>query len=133
MAHRDLCHPSQGRRIASVLHWISRFHETTYLRSPSPPQALAPPQDRYLARTQRRSRHHRGPHRLSQTQAPRLPSSYTHRGRYYALRETARFDDAGLWSHDAVWFSRYGTLVSTSRPSSIRPRGDTSPTNWPTR
>jgi hypothetical protein len=30
-----------------------------------------------------------------------------------ALREAARFDDAGLWSHDAVWFSRYGTLVST--------------------
>jgi hypothetical protein len=40
-------------------------------------------------------------------------SSYTHRGRYYALRETARFDDTGLWSHDAVWFSRFGTLVST--------------------
>ena len=40
-------------------------------------------------------------------------SSYTHRGRYYALRETARFDDGGLWSHDAVWFSRHGTLVST--------------------
>jgi hypothetical protein len=40
-------------------------------------------------------------------------SSYTHRGRYYALRETARFDDAGLWSQDAVWFSRYGTLVAT--------------------
>jgi hypothetical protein len=40
-------------------------------------------------------------------------SSYTHRGRYYALREAARFDDAGLWSHDAVWFSRHGTLVST--------------------
>jgi hypothetical protein len=40
-------------------------------------------------------------------------SSYTHRGRYYALRETTRFDDAGLWSHDAVWFSRFGTLVST--------------------
>src|ERR1700721_1089350 len=40
-------------------------------------------------------------------------SSYTHRGRFYALRETARFDAAGLWSHDAVWFSRYGTLVST--------------------
>jgi hypothetical protein len=40
-------------------------------------------------------------------------SSYTHRGRYYALRETARFDDAGLWSHDAVWFSRFGTLVAT--------------------
>ena len=40
-------------------------------------------------------------------------SSYTHRGRYYALRETARFDDAGLWSHEAVWFSRHGTLVAT--------------------
>src|SRR6266436_7436936 len=40
-------------------------------------------------------------------------SSYTHRGRYYALRETVRFDDAGLWSHDAVWFSRHGTLVTT--------------------
>src|ERR1017187_4886577 len=40
-------------------------------------------------------------------------SSYPHRGRYYALRETARFDDHGLWSHEAVWFSRYGTLVST--------------------
>jgi hypothetical protein len=40
-------------------------------------------------------------------------SSYTHGGRYYALRETARFDDAGLWSHDAVWFSRHGTLVAT--------------------
>ena len=39
--------------------------------------------------------------------------SYTHRGRYYTLRETARFDDAGLWSQDTVWFSRYGTLVST--------------------
>lgn len=40
-------------------------------------------------------------------------SSYTHRGRYYALRETARFNDAGLWSHDSVWFSRHGTLVAT--------------------
>lgn len=40
-------------------------------------------------------------------------SSYTHRGRYYSLREIARFNDAGLWSHDAVWFSRYGTLVDT--------------------
>ena len=40
-------------------------------------------------------------------------SSYTHRGRYYALRETVRFDNAGLWSHDSVWFSRHGTLVAT--------------------
>lgn len=40
-------------------------------------------------------------------------SSYTHRGSYYTLNEIARFDDAGLWSHEAVWFSRYGTLLST--------------------
>src|SRR3954468_9212254 len=41
-------------------------------------------------------------------------SSYTHRGRYYALREAARFDEAGLWSNDDVRFSRYGALVATS-------------------
>jgi hypothetical protein len=40
-------------------------------------------------------------------------SSYTHRGRYYTLREIARFDDNGLWSHQAVCFSRYGTLLAT--------------------
>src|SRR5947209_15198701 len=40
-------------------------------------------------------------------------SSYTHRGRYYALREAAHFDEVGLWSHEDVWFSRYGTLIST--------------------
>ncbi|MGH9320527.1 MAG: hypothetical protein ACRD3V_11670 [Vicinamibacteria bacterium] len=40
-------------------------------------------------------------------------SSYTHRGRFYTLREIARFDDDGLWSHEAVWFSRHGTLVNT--------------------
>jgi DNA-binding transcriptional regulator YhcF (GntR family) len=40
-------------------------------------------------------------------------SSYTHRGSYYTLNEIARFDDAGLWSHEAVWFSRYGTLLTT--------------------
>jgi len=40
-------------------------------------------------------------------------ASYTHRGRFYALSEVVRFDDRGLWSHEAVWFSRYGTLLST--------------------
>jgi hypothetical protein len=40
-------------------------------------------------------------------------SSYTHRGRYYTLREIVRFDDDGLWSHEDVWFSRHGTLVAT--------------------
>ena len=36
-----------------------------------------------------------------------------HRGRFYTLAETARFDDHGLWAHEAVWFSRYGTLLAT--------------------
>ncbi len=40
-------------------------------------------------------------------------ASYTHRGRFYTLPEIARFADRGLWSHEAVWFSRYGTLLST--------------------
>src|SRR6266478_1545235 len=40
-------------------------------------------------------------------------ASYTHRGRFYTLAEIARFDDHGLWSHEAVYFSRYGTLLST--------------------
>ena len=40
-------------------------------------------------------------------------SSYTHRGRFYTLREIVRFDDDGLWSHEAVRFSRHGTLVNT--------------------
>ena len=35
-------------------------------------------------------------------------SSYSHRGRYYALSETARFDELGLWSFRSVWFSRHG-------------------------
>ena len=40
-------------------------------------------------------------------------SSYSHRGRYYTLDEIARFDELGLWSFRQVWFSRFGTLVST--------------------
>ena len=40
-------------------------------------------------------------------------ASYSHRGRFYTLPEIARFDDRGLWSHEAVWFSRYGTLLAT--------------------
>jgi len=40
-------------------------------------------------------------------------ASYTHRGRFYTLAEIARFDDHGLWSHEAVWFSRFGTLLAT--------------------
>jgi hypothetical protein len=40
-------------------------------------------------------------------------ASYTHRGRFYTLSDIARFDDHGLWSHEDVWFSRYGTLLAT--------------------
>src|ERR1700686_5206837 len=45
-------------------------------------------------------------------------TSYSHRGRFYTLDRIARFDRQGLWSHDSVFFSRYGTLVIPPRPSS---------------
>lgn len=41
-------------------------------------------------------------------------SSYSHRGMYYTLQSIAEFDAAGLWSHRAVWFSRFGSLLETS-------------------
>ncbi len=41
-------------------------------------------------------------------------TSYSHRGRYYALCESAHFDADGLWSHEAVWFSLHGTLLATA-------------------
>lgn len=41
-------------------------------------------------------------------------TSYSHRGRYYTLDEVARFDERGLWSCRQVWFSAYGTLLSTA-------------------
>jgi hypothetical protein len=40
-------------------------------------------------------------------------SSYSHRGKYYSLFDIADFDDFGLWSHQSVWFSKYGNLVET--------------------
>jgi len=40
-------------------------------------------------------------------------SSYSHRGKYYTLDEIARFDEMGLWSFRAVWFSKHGTLLRT--------------------
>ena len=42
-------------------------------------------------------------------------SSYSHRGAYYTLDETTRFDQAGLWSFQSVWFSRQGTLLDTAQ------------------
>ena len=41
-------------------------------------------------------------------------TSYSHRGSYYTLDETARFDRHGLWSFHSVWFSRHGTLLDTA-------------------
>jgi hypothetical protein len=41
-------------------------------------------------------------------------SSYSHRARYYTLRQIARFDADGLWSQEGVWFSRHGTLLATA-------------------
>jgi hypothetical protein len=40
-------------------------------------------------------------------------SSYSHRGKYYSLFDIADFDHYGLWSHQSVWFSKYGNLVET--------------------
>jgi hypothetical protein len=41
-------------------------------------------------------------------------TSYSHRGRYYALDEVMRFDERGLWTYRDVHFSRFGSLVDTS-------------------
>ena len=41
-------------------------------------------------------------------------TSYSHRGRYYTLREIAHFDENGLWSQAEAWFSRFGTLLATA-------------------
>lgn len=40
-------------------------------------------------------------------------SSFTHRGRYYTLRDIPRFDVDGLWFYEGVGFSRFGTLKET--------------------
>lgn len=42
-------------------------------------------------------------------------TSYSHRGRFYTLREVARFDDQGLWAWKSVWFSSLGTLLNTAK------------------
>ena len=42
-------------------------------------------------------------------------TSYSHRGKYYALEEIPRFDEQGLWSYRDAWFSREGTLLATAQ------------------
>ena len=40
-------------------------------------------------------------------------ASYSHRGGYYALKQSAAFDERGLWSHRGVRFSCFGSLIDT--------------------
>ncbi len=42
-------------------------------------------------------------------------SSFTHRGRYYTLREIPQFNSFGLWRYRDVGFSRAGSLKATVR------------------
>ena len=42
-------------------------------------------------------------------------TSYSHSGKYYCLDRLVRFNERGLWSYQAVWFSRQGTLMATLR------------------
>ena len=41
-------------------------------------------------------------------------TSYSHRGKYYTLRDKAEFDKKGLWFYHSVRFSEYGTLLDTA-------------------
>jgi len=41
-------------------------------------------------------------------------TSYSHRGRYYAMERMADFDEHGLWCCRSVFFSKVGTLVATA-------------------
>jgi hypothetical protein len=40
-------------------------------------------------------------------------TSYSHRGKYYALKSSCHFDKGGLWMHKGIWFSRHGSLLET--------------------
>ena len=42
-------------------------------------------------------------------------TSYSHRGKYYTLADIPRFDERGLWSYRAVWFSRDKHLLATAQ------------------
>jgi hypothetical protein len=41
-------------------------------------------------------------------------SSFSHRGQYYTLADIPQFDELGLWSYRAVWFSQEGNLLKTA-------------------
>lgn len=42
-------------------------------------------------------------------------SSYSHKGKYYTLSQTAQFNDNGLWEYQGIRFSFYGSLKNTVR------------------
>src|ERR1700730_11138191 len=42
-------------------------------------------------------------------------TSYSHRGKYYTLADSPRFDERGLWSCGTAWFSRDGNLLATGQ------------------
>lgn len=42
-------------------------------------------------------------------------TSYSHHGKYYALKSTCHFNDRGLWAFREAWFSVHGTLLETIR------------------
>jgi hypothetical protein len=42
-------------------------------------------------------------------------SSYSHRGMYYTMQSIANYDAEGLWSYQAVWFSKFGSLLETAK------------------
>ena len=42
-------------------------------------------------------------------------TSYSHRGKYYTIKDIAEFNKKGLWSFRLIRFSKYGTLMETSK------------------
>jgi hypothetical protein len=41
-------------------------------------------------------------------------TSYSHRGKYYTLTSIPEYDELGLWSYRAAYFSRDGNLLATA-------------------
>jgi len=42
-------------------------------------------------------------------------TSYSHRGKYYTIKDIAIFNEKGLWFFKAIRFSKYGTLIETMK------------------
>ena len=40
-------------------------------------------------------------------------SSYTHNSQYYTIESVVRFNSYGIWCHNHIYFSRFGTLKET--------------------